>query len=217
MNPFRMVFSILIFFGLAVVLSSESHATTLVAPHLVISCQVNETLLENYLTCINEECSINISGKPGSVYFDLNLPGIRQLVVIEKNNGEYNLRVVPTQILKPPVIDDFFEAMDRICPNDPGVKAVISEAVTREGEREVLIEPYTEKREAELQETTNDATECSYDAYERMGDWLLIFPNRYQCQYIATINTILFLGLPIGIIFTLIIFFVYRKLKRKRD
>lgn len=206
---------LIVFVILLFVLSISCYATEPAAKVIVIEvkCNIEDLLLQQNITCLEDDCSINVSKEYPGV-FELNFPehyGSRPEIITEEANYGYSVYyeyftfkegILFTGLYKGDysIYQEVSIYFNFICvENTDDIEPIFTEEIRNwQNNMEVYVfsgmsltfEPYSSARETELIETINSIESCEYLSYKRVGDWLIVsdFTEEY-CEELGTQNS----------------------------
>ena len=148
-------------------LSNTSNACSVAKPTIAIKCDIEDSLFQEEKTCLNNDCTIFIKQNEYDG-IDLNLPDREFPIPIYE---EWGIQIYEENM----DFQESFDIFDPICvENLDKLKPIINQEIekwlpTRENyftNGNLVFEPYTEEREAQLIKAEKDLDECSYEKYE---------------------------------------------------
>lgn len=173
-----LLFTILFVFALS--LTNSVYACSPAPQTVVIKCDITDSLLQQDTTCLNDDCSVNVSkNQYGELY--LNLQDSRDQIYI---NEKYGIRFYG--FYRQEDISNYQQLLsylDSICvENLNGIKPTFTQEVqnwmsTRKGYflgGNLVFEPYSTVRESELIESKNSYENCHYEDFKKVGNWFVV-------------------------------------------
>ncbi|MBI2547881.1 hypothetical protein HYW21_00885 [Candidatus Woesearchaeota archaeon] len=177
-----------IFFVFVLSLSNLVYACPSIRNFVVLNCDIADLLLQQNATCLNGNCSVNISKEQHGEFYDLNLQdSLEQSLCINETYGiqfypKYDL-FVKTSSFEDSIELQILQSLDSICVEDIDdmnqvffreIQNWLSTQKASPLRGNLIFEPYSLEREFESIKSKKSYGDCYYEEYKRAGDWLII-------------------------------------------
>ena len=173
-----LLFTVLFVFALSI--SNSVYACSPAPQTVIIKCDIEDSLLQQNTTCLNDDCSVNVSkNQYGELY--LNLQDSRDRIYINERYGIKFYGFYGQEDASS--YSQILQYLDSICvENLDDIKPTFAQEVqnwmsTKKGYflgGNLIFEPYSTSRESELVESKNAYGNCHYEDSKRVGDWFIV-------------------------------------------
>lgn len=199
-----------ILFVFALSLSNSVFACSIAPPTVVVKCDIENSLLQQDTTCLNDDCSVNVSkNQYGELY--MNTQDSRNGIYINERYGIQFYDFYGQEEAQD--YQQLLSYFDAICvENLDDVKPIFDQEVkiwisTRKGAflgGNLIFEPYSISRESELVKSKDAYGNCHYEDFKKVGNWFVVTGTSRDYCYLtgggggmcpsATISQIKFFG-----------------------
>ena len=161
---------------LVIALTNLAYACSPAQFSVDLNCNIENSILKQDSTCLNEDCSVNISRGQlhmlNSQVLDISLreEGLIQISQFDLKNSA-------------PDLQQLLQYLDAVCVEDlTGLQQVFSQEIQGwvNSRKEYFLdgnlafEPYSLNRESDLEKSKNDFGRCHYYDFKRAGGWLIV-------------------------------------------
>ncbi len=169
-----------ILFVFALSLSNSVWACSPAQPTVVIKCDIEDSFFQQNTTCINDDCSVNVSkNQYGELY--LNVQDSRDRIYI---NERYGIQFYSFHRQEDTSsYSQLLPHLDSVCvENLKDIEPIFTQEVqnwmsTQKGYflgGDLIFEPYSIDRESELIESKNAYGNCHYEDFKKVGNWFVV-------------------------------------------
>ena len=206
----RKLLLFILLFVFAPSLSNSVYACSPAPQTVVIKCDIKDSLLQQNTTCLNDDCSVNVSKNQYGKLF-LNLQDSRDRMYINEMYGIQFYGFYQKEDM--PNYQQLLSYLDAVCvENLNDIKPTFIQEVqnwmsTKKGYflgGNLIFEPYSSDRESELIENKNAYGKCNYEDFKKVGNWFVVTGTSRDYCYLtgggggmcpsATISYAKFLG-----------------------